>query len=211
MASNAVMDGDTAMGDAGSTSRSRRARTNRDAQSEHSADDSDEDVRGGRAGLAASSGGVDDSRYIQWKNNTPLLYDWLQHYNTEWPSLSIWWGRVLDGEATATHTKQQFFMSTRTSACTLLAAACSAYRRLLTPVFPQTLPWLTMGSGKGGRISSRFQTSPSLVHTCLLTVACAASTSPLRRRASASASRWCTQARSTVFALPAASRTPCSR
>ena len=51
---------------------------------------------------------------MQWKSNVPLLYDWLQHYNFEWPSLSFCWGQVLDGGETESSTTQRFFMSTRT-------------------------------------------------------------------------------------------------
>lgn len=75
---------------------------------------------GAGAGAGASDGNsarVDDKMYMQWKANVPLLYDWLQHYNFEWPSLSFCWGQVLDGGETATSTTQRFFMSTRTSEC----------------------------------------------------------------------------------------------
>lgn len=31
-------------------------------------------------------------RYLQWKANVPLLYDWMSHSKLMWPSLSVAWG-----------------------------------------------------------------------------------------------------------------------
>ena len=61
---------------------------------------------------------LSDADYMIWKSNTPLLYDWLLHHNSEWPSLSAWWGPVITPPPGASSKPKSFvqrmYLSTRT-------------------------------------------------------------------------------------------------
>ena len=82
--------------------------------------------RGGGSGAAEGEGKVvSDVDYVRWKLNTPFLYDWLQHYNSDWPALGMAWGQRVEDKCTATANVHQFFMSTRTStSCTHAPVMC---------------------------------------------------------------------------------------
>jgi len=75
---------------------------------------------GGESGAGSAADRVDGERkdleYVAWKSNTPVLYDWLQHYNSDWPALGMCWGARVPDRCTSTMHVQQFYLSTRTSA-----------------------------------------------------------------------------------------------